>query len=57
MAIGAVMLAMAGTNLSRKVLDKMSDANFRKWTRGTVMVTGSCYLLAGVWLQWFGTGA
>lgn len=52
MAIGAVMLAMVGTNLSRKVLDRMSDADFRKWTSGTVMVTGSCYLLAGGWLQW-----
>ena len=52
MAIGAVLLAMVGTTLSRKVLDKMTDANFRKWTRGTVLVAATCYLAAGVWLQW-----
>ena len=34
MAIAAVLLAMAGTTLSRKVLDAMSDAAFRKCLRG-----------------------
>jgi len=52
MAVGAVLLAMLGTNLSHKVLEAMSDANFRKWTRATVLVAGGCYLTAGVWLQW-----
>ncbi len=52
MALAAVLLAMLGTTLSRKVLDAMSDANFRAWTRGTVLVVGSCYLAAGIWLQW-----
>ncbi len=45
-----IVLAMFGTTLSRKVLEAMSDANFRRWTRGVVLVTGSCYLVAGLWL-------
>jgi uncharacterized protein len=47
-----IVLAMFGTTLSRKVLEAMSDANFRRWTRGVVLVTGSCYLVAGLWLLW-----
>ena len=51
-AASVIVLAMIGTTASRKVLDAMSDANFRRWTRGVVMVTGSCYLVAGLWLLW-----
>ena len=50
LAIAAIVLAITGTTLSRKVLDRMSDASFRKWTRGTVMVAGGFYLVSGVWL-------
>jgi uncharacterized protein len=45
-----VLLAFTGTTLSKRVLDKMSDANFRWWTQWTVMVMGVIYLGSGVWL-------
>lgn len=53
-AVPVVLLAMVGTTLSRKVLDAMSDASFRSWTRRVVLFTGSCYLAAGLWLVWRG---
>jgi uncharacterized membrane protein YfcA len=43
-----VVLAIAGTSLSRKVLDRMSDEQFRFWTRWTVMSLGLFYLASGV---------
>jgi uncharacterized protein len=43
-----VVLAVTGTTLSRRVLEKISDADFRRWTRWTVMGLGSAYLAAGV---------
>ena len=50
--LGVMMvgLAFAGTNLSRRVLDRMNDKAFRAWTRGTVMVLGCYYLGYGLWL-------
>ena len=50
--IGAMMIALAflGTNLSRRVLDKMNDKSFRFWTRWTVVVLGFYYLGDGIWL-------
>ena len=45
-----VALALAGTTLSKRVLEKMSDANFRRWTKWTVMTMGFIYLANGVWL-------
>ena len=50
LAGSCILLAMFGTTLSRKVLEAMTDANFRTWTRRMVMVTGSCYLVTGLWL-------
>jgi len=43
-----VILAFAGTSLSRRVLERMSDASFRLWTRRTVMALGLLYLGSGV---------
>ena len=45
-----VVLAFAGTSLSRRVLERMNDASFRFWTRWTVMVLGACYIANGLWL-------
>ena len=45
-----VALAFTGTSLSKRMLDKMSDANFRRWTQWTVMTMGVIYLASGVWL-------
>jgi len=44
----AVVLAFVGTSLSRQVLERISDAVFRRWTRWTVMSIGSVYLATGV---------
>ncbi len=48
--VAAMMVALAftGTTLSRSVLEKMNDENFRKWTRWTVLTTGVVYLASGV---------
>ena len=43
-----VVLAFAGTSLSRRVLERMNDASFRFWTRWTVMTLGAFYLASGV---------
>jgi hypothetical protein len=48
--IACVLLAFTGTTLSRRVLDKMSDANFRAWTQWTVMTMGVIYLASGLWM-------
>jgi hypothetical protein len=50
----AVALAMAvaviGTQLSRSVLDAISDAQFRNWTRGLIFMIASIYLVHGITL-------
>ena len=43
-----VLLAFVGTSLSRHVLERMSDASFRQWTRWTVMTLGVMYLVSGL---------
>jgi uncharacterized protein len=52
LAATIVPLSLAGTSLSRHVLERMSDATFRRWTRWTVMTLGALYLASGVtaWL-------
>ena len=48
LAVMMVLLAFAGTSLSKRVLEKMDDASFRKWTQVTVMVLGVFYLVSGL---------
>jgi uncharacterized protein len=48
LAVTIVLLAFAGTSLSRQVLERISDASFRSWTRWTVMMLGAMYLTSGV---------
>ena len=43
-----VTLSFIGTSLSRKVLERMSDASFRQWSRWTVMALGVAYFVSGV---------
>jgi uncharacterized membrane protein YfcA len=43
-----VLLAFAGTSMSRGILERMNDVSFRRWTRWTVMVLGLFYLADGV---------
>ena len=55
LALSCVVLAFTGTTLSRRVLEKMTDADFRRWTQWTVMTLGVVNLGAGVYL--LATGA
>lgn len=44
----AIVTAILGTTLSRRVLERMSDAQFRRWSRFLVMGTGTIYLGQGL---------
>ncbi|HUQ73185.1 MAG TPA: TSUP family transporter [Burkholderiales bacterium] len=48
LAATMVVLAIVGTSLSRQVLERISDASFRQWTRWTVMTLGVMYLASGL---------
>lgn len=52
LAAAMVLLAFAGTSLARRVLEQMTDASFRLWTRWTVLGLGAIYLTSGIsaWL-------
>jgi uncharacterized protein len=41
--------AFIGTSLSKQVLERITDANFRQWTQWTVLTTGVIYLCWGGW--------
>ena len=48
LAATMVVLAFIGTSLSKRVLERMTDASFRAWTRWTVMSVGTVYLIGGI---------
>jgi uncharacterized membrane protein YfcA len=48
LAVMMILLAFAGTSLSRRVLERMDDASFRKWTKAVVMTLGVFYLVSGL---------
>ena len=50
LALLMVALAIAGTTLSRRVLERLTDASFRQWTRWAVMTMGIAYLATGAWM-------
>ncbi len=41
----AVPLSMAGTAVGGRILDRMSDVNFKRWTRWIVTAIGGLYLV------------
>jgi uncharacterized membrane protein YfcA len=45
----AAFFAIIGTNLSRSVLDRLSDRQFYYWTRRVILVIGVVYIGQGVW--------
>ena len=49
----AIALAFAGTNLSRRVLDNLDEAKFRKVTRLVIIVIGAGYLITGLSLLYY----
>lgn len=46
----AVLCAVIGTSLSKFVLERLNDKQFRRWTQWLVMVIGTVYLVQGVHL-------
>lgn len=46
----ALPLAIFGTHTGNAILRRLTDANFRTWTRWIVTVIGTFYFLQGVWL-------
>ena len=47
----AILAAIVGTTLAGPVLEKMSNENFRKWTKTIVLIVGGISILQGLWLQ------
>ena len=50
MFAAVVPLSLVGTWVGGLVLDRMTDANFRTWTKWLVTATGLVYLARGLWL-------
>jgi uncharacterized membrane protein YfcA len=49
--VGAIVLAVIGTQLSRRVLDAISDDLFRVWSRRLIAAIATFYLIQGFALQ------
>ncbi|RYZ10829.1 MAG: sulfite exporter TauE/SafE family protein [Alphaproteobacteria bacterium] len=50
MFAAVIPLSLLGTWMGGRVLDRMTDANFRTWTKWIVTATGAVYLARGIWL-------
>jgi uncharacterized membrane protein YfcA len=50
LAAVAIAASMTGTTLSRRVLEAMSDLQFRSWARRLISVVAGYYVLYGAWL-------
>jgi uncharacterized protein len=50
LALIAVAASMLGTTLSRRVLEAMSDAQFRRWANRLITTVASYYILYASWL-------
>jgi uncharacterized membrane protein YfcA len=46
----AIVFAIAGTQGSRRVLDRMSDVQFQQWSRRLILALSIVYLSQGAWL-------
>ncbi|HYD99405.1 MAG TPA: TSUP family transporter [Alphaproteobacteria bacterium] len=46
----AILTALAGTTLSRRLLEGMSEGAFRAWSGRIIMAIGAVYLGQGLWL-------
>jgi uncharacterized membrane protein YfcA len=51
LAAVAVAASMLGTSLARKILEAMSDQQFRTWANRLITTVASYYLLYGGWLM------
>jgi uncharacterized membrane protein YfcA len=50
LAVVAIAASMLGTTLSRRVLEAMSDLQFRTWAWRLITTVASYYILYGGWL-------
>lgn len=48
--VAAGAAALIGTTLAGPILERISNANFRKWTRVIVLIVGAISLAQGLWL-------
>jgi uncharacterized protein len=46
----SVLLALTGTSLSRTILERLSDVQFRLWTQRIVLAIGGACLIQGLML-------
>jgi uncharacterized membrane protein YfcA len=46
----AIIAAIVGTTLASTVLEKMSNENFRRWTKVIVLIVGAISVAQGVWM-------
>ena len=49
--VAAIVLAVVGTQTSRHVLERISDEQFRRWSRGLIMALSIVYLGQGLYLM------
>jgi uncharacterized membrane protein YfcA len=52
--IPAALLAIAGTLVAPYILERMSDQEFRRWTRQIIFAVSAVYLARAFWLYWQG---
>jgi hypothetical protein len=38
------------------ILERMSDQDFRRWTRQLIFIVSAVYLVRGIWLFWTTAG-
>ena len=50
----AIALAIVGTALAPYVIERMSDHDFRQWTRAIILIISGVYIGRAAWLVWQG---
>src|ERR1700731_2076648 len=50
LAVVAVVASMTGTTLARRILEAMTELQFRTWARRLITTVGSYYIIYGSWL-------
>ena len=48
--LAALGLAFTGTSLAALVLERMTDADFRAWSRRIIYAVATSFLVRGLWL-------
>ena len=49
-ALGLLMVAMTGTTLARRILEAMTDLQFRTWAARLITTVAGYYIIYGSWL-------